>query len=137
MLKGETEAARDAREFLRAAVVHGHLHRQASAMVVAEELKGMADFPKVVHAHGALRVAFGVRERGQQQCRQNPDDGDNHKQLDQSEPVSLPALPESFHTLKRSLAPAVPCGFYADLCGKSGGGCASARGERAICVWRA
>ena len=44
-----------------------------------------ADLPEVIQATGALSLGLGSRQRGQQQRRQDSNDGNHHQQLDQGE----------------------------------------------------
>jgi hypothetical protein len=47
---------------------------------------GHAQLFEITQAHALLRAPFGAGQRGQQQGRQNGDDGDNHQQFYQRKP---------------------------------------------------
>jgi hypothetical protein len=47
---------------------------------------------KIVQALGGLGLGFGPTERGQQHCRENGDDGDDHEQFNERESAGAGAL---------------------------------------------
>ncbi len=55
----------------------GQRHRHSPVVVNREGAEGQANLLDVVGATNALRLGFRASERGQQQCRQNGDDGNN------------------------------------------------------------
>ena len=46
---------------------------------------GQSNFLQIVHATDGLRFGLGLRQRGQEQCGEDCNDGDNHQQFDQRE----------------------------------------------------
>ena len=59
--------------------------RETSVVVASIHVNGNAPLFQVAGALNIERPGFGPVERGQQQARENGDDGDHHQQLDQRE----------------------------------------------------
>ena len=54
-------------------------------MIVLEDVESEACLFQVAHALNPFGAAFGLIKGGQQQCRQNPDNGNDNEQLHQGE----------------------------------------------------
>jgi hypothetical protein len=83
----------------KAAVLHRHLRREFSIMVIREAVKGAAHLVKIIQANGLFGAQFGPRERRKQHGSEDSDDGYDNEKLDESECIFPSAVPECFHAL--------------------------------------
>ena len=62
---------------------------QAVPVVLHVHPPGQHQLAVVVHAHNALRLGLGLGQRGQQQSRQDGDDGNDDEQFDEGKGARL------------------------------------------------
>ncbi len=67
---------------IRGVSVRPTIHGQKIIVIHGEELRSETPLLEVIQANGCFAFAFGAAERGQEQARQNGDDGNHHQQLD-------------------------------------------------------
>jgi hypothetical protein len=66
----------------------GSGHGEQGAVIILIHAHANADLAEVVDARGFMSAIPGTGQRGQEQAREDRDDGDNHEQFDEGE--SLP-----------------------------------------------
>ena len=71
-------------------------HGKFLFIVIGEHAERQPDLLLVVHALDALGAGLGAGQGGQQQARENGDDGDDNQQLDESE-AAVKFLGLGFH----------------------------------------
>src|SRR4051812_17955217 len=58
--------------------------RQTLLVIIGIDTGGNPQLPKIIHASRVISLGLGSAQRGQQQARQDRDDGDHNKQFNES-----------------------------------------------------
>src|SRR5258708_1274708 len=80
----------------------------ALLVVTGKEMHRHGELPLAVLAIGGARPLLGACQRRQQQCRENPDDGNDHQKFDQRERDSPRRPPGAFEALAGTESSADP-----------------------------